>query len=164
MSNAESSCSVPSSSPSPFSVPSNIPVPPSPLAAPKTTSFAPPTPVTHLRAPPRPFASPIPPIYGQPHIPLRHVHSGTSMVHECQSQQYQPNLAYLDSYMSASPYLLHGHRLFPTIEKLKDNRMTMRGEPTLTRTHEPMISRNQKTTGTTSPQKAAKWIMQSQIM
>ena len=76
MSSAENSCSVPSSSPSPFAVPSNIPVPPSPLAAPETTSFATPTPVIPLRAPPRAFVSPIPPTYGQPHTPLRHVHSG----------------------------------------------------------------------------------------
>ena len=45
MSNAENSCLVPSSSPSPFAVLSNIPVPLSPLAAPETTSFAPPTPL-----------------------------------------------------------------------------------------------------------------------
>ena len=52
--------------------------------------------------------------------------------------------------------ILYGHWLFPTIEKLKDNRMTMRGEPTLPRNHEPMIPRNYQTTWTTSPQKAAK--------
>ena len=104
MSNAENSCSVPSSSPSPFALPSNIPVTPSPLAAPDTISLAPPTPPTPLRAPPRPFASPIPPTYGQPHTPLLHVHSGPSMVHQCQPQQYQPYPAYMDSYMSASPY------------------------------------------------------------
>ena len=102
--NAENSCSVPSSSPSPFALPSNIPVTPSPLAAPDTISLAPPTPPTPLRAPPRPFASPIPPTYGQPHTPLLHVHSGPSMVHQCQPQQYQPYPAYMDSYMSASPY------------------------------------------------------------
>ena len=42
--------------------------------------------------------------------------------------------------------ILHGRRLFTTIEKLKDNLMTMRGEPTLPRNHEPMIPRNYKTT------------------
>ena len=109
-------------------MPSNIPVPPSPLAASETTSFDPPTPVTPLRDPPQPFASPIPyghmgnhiwattypsatcpfrrvdgasvnhiPTYGQPHTPVRHVRSGASMVHQCQPQQYQPYLAYLDS-------------------------------------------------------------------
>ena len=104
MSDAKNSCSVPSSSPSTFAVPSNIYVPLSPLAAPETTSFAPPTPVIPLRAVLRPFALPIPPIYGKPHTPLRHVHSGPSMVHQCQPQQCQPYPAYLVSYMSASPY------------------------------------------------------------
>ena len=147
MSNEEISCSVPSSSPSPFAVPSNFPVPPSPLEAPETTSFDPPTPVTPLRAPPRPFAPPIPPTNGQPHTPLRHVHSGPSMVHQCQPQQHRPYPAYLDSYMSTSPYPISPcHRLFPTIEKLKDNRMTMRGEPTIPRNNEPMFPRNYKTT------------------
>ena len=105
MSNAESPCSVLSSSLSPFALPSNIPLPPSPLAAPETTSFAPPTPETLCEQPrPRPFASPILPTYGQPHTPLRHVHSGPSVVYQCQSHQYQPYPAYLDSFMSASPY------------------------------------------------------------
>ena len=104
MSNAKNSCSVPSSSPSPFAVPSNIPVPPSPLTAPETTSFAPPTPVTLCEHPRDLLASPISPTYGQPHTPLRHVRSGPSMVHQCQPQQYQPYPAYLDSFMSASPY------------------------------------------------------------
>ena len=152
MTNAESSCSVPSRSPSLFAVSTNIPVPPSPLVAPETTSFA-------------PFASPIPPTYGQPQTPLRHVHSGPSMVHHCQSQQYQPYPAYLESYMSTSRYPNSTWpSAFPTIEKLKDNCRTMRGEPTLLRTHERMIPRNHKITGTTSPQKVAKGIMQSQIM
>ena len=163
MSNAENSSSVPSSSPSAFAVPSNILVPPSTLAAPETTSFAPPTPVTPLRAPPRPFASPIPPTYGQPHTPVRHVHSGPSMVHQCQPQQYQPYPAYLDSYMSASPY---PYRLFPTIEKLKDNRMNMRGEPTLPRNPEPMIHDPTKLQDhmNDEPTESRKRIMQYQIM
>ena len=89
---------------SPFAVPSNIPVPPSPLAAPETTAFSPPTPVSPLRVPPRPFALPISPTYGQPYTPLRLVHSGRSMVHQFQPQQYEPYPAYLGFYISASPY------------------------------------------------------------
>ena len=65
---------------------------------------SPPTPLNPWQAPPRPFASPFPPTYGQPHTPLRHVHSGPSMVHQCQSQQYQLYTAYLGSYLSASSY------------------------------------------------------------
>ena len=81
ISNAKRSCSVPSSYPSPSAVPSNIHMPPSPLAATETTSLAPPTPVIHLRAPPRPFALQCPPEFRQRQTTL--------------PQQYQPYPAYL---------------------------------------------------------------------
>ena len=57
-----------------------------------------------LASTPRPFALSTPPTYGQPLSHLPRVHSGPSTVHQCQPQQYQPYPAYLDSYMSASPY------------------------------------------------------------
>ena len=147
MSNAESACSVPSSSPSPFALPSNIPVPPSPLAAPETTSFALPTPVNTMRAP-RDLSS-----------RQFHRHMGNHIT-LCDMFIHVPRWYISASLSSISHFqhtwtptcrhhrirILHGHRLFPTIEKLKDNRMTMRAEPTLPRNHEPMIPRNYKTT------------------
>ena len=163
MSDAQNSCSVPSSSPSPFAVPSNNPVPPSPLAAPETISFAPPTPVTPLPAPPWPFASRIPLTYGQPHTTLRHVHLDPSMIHQCQSQQYQPYPAYLNSCRHHRIRILHGHWLFPTIEKLKrqphdhERRTYTPREP---QAHEPTKFQEHINDELT----AAKGITQSQIM
>ena len=115
--------------------------PPSPLAAAETTSSAPPTPVTSLRAPPRPFTSPIPPIYGQSHNPLRQVHSGPSMVHRCQPQQYQPYPAYLVSYMSASPYpnspWLSAFPHYREVERKMHDHERRSYTPTEPRSHDP---------------------------
>ena len=143
----KNSCSVPSSSLSPFVVPSNIPVPPSPLAAPETTSFAPLTPVTPLRASrdllPRQFRRQMGnhiPLCAMSHqAPPWHVSASLSSIRHIQAT-WIPTCRY------HRIRILHGHRHFPTNEKLKDNRMTMRGEPTLPRNNEPMITQNYKTT------------------
>ena len=145
MSNAENSCSVSSSSPSPFAVPSH------PCASFTTRSSRDDKMCTSDTG--NPFAS-IPATfclansadiwaitYPSATYPFRPL-DGTSVP------------ASAVSTISSLPGFLHvgitvserGHRLFPTIEKLKDNRMTMRGEPTLPRNHEPMIPRNYKTT------------------
>ena len=162
MSNAESSCSVPSSSPSPCAVPSNIPVPY--FATTETTSFAPPTPVTPLRAPrdlsPRQFRRHMSTTYPTAksfQTPRWYISASVSSISHIQR-------TWIPTCRQHRIRILHGHRLFPTIEKTKDNPMTMRGESTLSRIFGPMIPRHHKTTRTTSPQKNAKEIMQSQRM
>ena len=165
MSNAENSCSVSSISPSPFAVPSNIPVPPSLLAAPETTKCAPQTPVNPSGAPPRPFASPIPPTYGQSHTPLQHVHSGPSMVHQCQPQQYWPYPAYLDFYMSASLYLnfpwLSAFPHYREVERQPHDHERRTYIPTEPRAHDPSKLQDHMID---EPTESRKKIMQSQIM
>ena len=99
MSNAENSLSVPSSSPSLFAVPFIFPVPPSPLAAPETTSFAPPTPVI-----PAKFR-----LANSADIWATTYPSATFLFRplDCTSvpaSAVQPYPANVDSYMSASPY------------------------------------------------------------
>ena len=140
MSNAENSCSVPSSSPSPFAAPSNIPLPLSPIAAPETTSFAHPTPVTPLRAPRDLLSGQFRRHMGN-HIPLCDMsiqalrwYTSTSL---SSISHIQPT--WIPTCRHHRIRIVHVHRLFPTIEKLKDDRMTMRGEPTLPRNPEPMI-------------------------
>ena len=135
----QSKCPVPSSSPSSFAVPSNIPAPPSPLAVPETTSFAPPKPVTPLRAPRdlspcqfrRHMGNHIPLCDMSIQAPRWYISASLSGINHIQP-------TWISTCRHHSIQILHVHRLFPTIEKLKDNRMTIRGEPTLPRNHEPM--------------------------
>ena len=149
MSNAKISCSVPSRSPSPFALPSNIPVPPSPFAAPEATSFAPPKPVNPLRAPrdfsPRQFRQ-----RTGNHMSLCYMSIQATRWYISASlssiNHIQPNWFRTCRHHRIRIFLFHGHRRLPTIEKLKDNRMNMRGEITFPRNHEPMIRQNYKAT------------------
>ena len=119
--------------------------------------LAPPTPVTPLRAPPRPFASSI----------LRHMGNHIALCNIIIQAPRWYISASLSSISLIQPIwipICRHHRIrnlpchwrFPTIEKQKDNRMAMRGKPTLPQNHELMIPPNHMTTGTTSPQNAAK--------